>query len=114
MSGMASGFTTRGGISVIPRDVTSVWSTFGRLTIDATWPFAKLALDRDKISVSSMIGNFHFARADLVSISVMRGFTSTGFRFEASNQERAVVFWPLRFARVRDQFPAHGWMISDG
>jgi hypothetical protein len=107
-------FSTRGGIWIADVRAKTWGSSFGRIRKTATWPFAKLQLGREQITISSLFGPFLVTRENLVSITVFGGLTGKGVRFEVNDSRDVVVFWPFRFGRVLSDMRSQGWVVDEG
>ena len=80
---------------------------------NATWPFARLRVDAERILITSLFGTFKVTRTNLVAITHFRGIPvlADGVRFATSDHEDAVIFWALRGKKVRDELLRRGWKI---
>ena len=89
---------------------------------NASWPFARLRVTPETISVSiDMVGfgseNFVFTRAELTRIKKKKGILpfSTGIIFEHTNSSYPpfILFWTLRYARLRAELLRFGFSIAE-
>lgn len=65
-------------------------------TANATWPFAKLKADKNKLELNaSIIGNLVFRPQDIISITPYSSFISSGLKINhrVSNYKSEVIFW---------------------
>lgn len=110
-------FTTRGGVTYVDREATpwrrKRWGTRGW---SATWPFALLRIDAHAVDVSSMFGEVHVTRDNLVAISRFRRIPvlSDGFKFVIDDRDEAVVFWALNPSSVLRELLEHDWQVRSG
>jgi hypothetical protein len=109
----SGGFGIRGGISIVDVRARTLRSSIGRVNRSATWPFAKLRLNREQITISSPFGPFLITRTNLVSIAQFDGLTSDGIRFEVTDRYDAAIFWTYRMERVLDELRSHGWAVDE-
>lgn len=64
----------------------------------ATWPFATLKVDKNKLELNaSIIGNLIFRPQDIISITPYSSFISSGLKINhrVSNYKSEVIFWAL-------------------
>lgn len=79
----------------------------------ATWPFARLRVATNHITVSSLLGEFRVSRTNLVSISRfgrIRVFAD-GVKVVRDDNE-AVIFWAINTARVLGELQCRGWPVT--
>jgi hypothetical protein len=83
-------------------------------SINATWPFAKLRIEKDSLDISSPIGNPKFPRAQITKLSKYSGFFSKGLRIEhTANQPPFIVFWTFDFHAVKRCLEENGYRFSE-
>jgi hypothetical protein len=107
------GFSRRGGISIVDVRAKTWRSSVGRVNRGATWPFAKLRLNREQITISSPFGPFLITRTNLVSIAQFGGLTSDGIRFEVDDRYDAAIFWTFGLERVLNELGSYGWAVDE-
>ena len=82
--------------------------------INATWPFAKLRIEKESIVISSPIGNPKFARAQITKLSKYSGFFSKGLKIDHSaNQPPFIVFWSFDLLAVKRCLEENGYEFSE-
>ena len=63
---------------------------------NATWPFATLAVTKDKLVLSaSLLGNLIFRPGDIISLEPYSGFLSSGIKINhrVPGYKEKVIFW---------------------
>ncbi|PIQ17272.1 MAG: hypothetical protein COW66_13000 [Flavobacteriaceae bacterium CG18_big_fil_WC_8_21_14_2_50_34_36] len=67
--------------------------------MNATWPFAKLVVDSEELSIYSMLHKFYFKKEDIKTISVVNyiPFIAHGIRISHVVQKynKHIIFWCL-------------------
>jgi hypothetical protein len=110
-------FSTRGGLWVVERRLRRIGPfDSARRTATATWPFAKLRVAREQVTISSVLREpFVVTHANVISITLFDQIPALGrgLRFEARNDDDAVVFWTYRRSRIVGELAVVGWTVSE-
>jgi len=102
---MGETFSTTGGVRV--------GSGIGGF--NATWPFAKLKIDDDHVTVSCFTKRWTFPKANIRKLSHHKGMISRGLRIEhdVADVNPFFVFWTLgSFPTVRAELERHGYPVA--
>jgi hypothetical protein len=109
-------FSKRGGAWVMSKQTRSWLYPFGRVGY-ASWPFARLRVNPDRIMISLPFRRTFLAtRANLVSISTRSEFTASGLRVEvADNKPEVAVFWTSSsgLARIVLELALRDWNVQE-
>ena len=86
-------YLTLGGAWIGYRD------TFWSPGFHATWPFCRLSLSEEAISLRILWRKYHLRHEEIVEIQRFRGFFSVGVKFIHSvpTVPKKLIFWPLAF-----------------
>ncbi|MET7672494.1 hypothetical protein [Micromonospora luteifusca] len=105
-------FSSRGGVAYVDPGVKA-WGQGFASHKNATWPFARLRVDAERILITSPFGTVTVTRTNLVAITHFRGMPvlAEGVRFATSDHEDAVIFWALRGKKVRNELLRRGWKV---
>jgi hypothetical protein len=82
--------------------------------INASWPFAKLCIEKEFIAISSPLGNPRFSRAQITKLSKYSGFFSKGLKIEHSaDQPPFIVFWSFDLPSIKRCLVENGFQFSE-
>jgi len=82
--------------------------------INATWPFAKLSIEKESIALFSPIGNPRFSHTQITKLSKYSGFFSKGLKIEhTADQPPFIVFWTFDLPAVKRCLEENGFQFSD-
>jgi len=82
--------------------------------LNATWPFAKLRIEKEFLAISSLIGNPEFPRSQITKLSKYSGFFSKGLKIEhTTGQAPFVVFWTFDLPAVKRGLEENGFVFSE-
>ena len=85
---------------------------------NATWPFAKITVSTNAITIrlTSGIANrvFAFSKSEITSLRKTRGFFSTGLDIRHTNRQcpQFIVFWTIRFHILKMQLEQRGYTVA--
>jgi len=84
------------------------------LSVNATWPLAKLTVKETGLTVSLLGFSWFLPRNSIRSLRKYRGAFSTGLQIEHSIPRRPpfVVFWTLRFDVLKQELERCGYSVS--
>ncbi|UCG52918.1 MAG: hypothetical protein JSW58_05000 [Candidatus Latescibacterota bacterium] len=84
-------------------------------SFNATWPFARLTATREAIDLYVAGKRYHFPREDIEALRPYRGLVSRGLQIEhrvsSPLMPTLVVFWPLKFVRLRAGLGSLGYAV---
>ena len=110
-------FSIRGGVWIVERRFRAVGMFgSGRPSATATWPFAKLRVARDQVTISSVLREpFEMTRVNAISITLFDQIPALGrgLRFEVRGEADALVFWTYRRSTITGELAAVGWTVSE-
>jgi hypothetical protein len=106
-------FTIFGGAWLVRAGGVSWWSVLWRGLVGASSPFARLTVDRDQITITSVFGTFLVTRENLVLITPIYGLRSIGVQFTVNDDINAVVFWSSDIDTVMDHLWLRGWEVTE-
>ena len=84
-------------------------------SFNLTWPFAKLSASHEGIRLSCAgLVTYSFGRADLVRLSLHRGFMNEGLRIEHDGNigPDFIVFWSFSYARLEAALRQLGYTVA--
>ena len=82
--------------------------------INASWPFAKLRIEKESIGLFSPVGNPSFPRDQITKLSKYSGFFSKGLKIEhTANQPPFIVFWSFDLPAVKRSLEENGYKFSE-
>jgi len=84
------------------------------LSINASWPLAKLTVDETDLAVSVLGLTWVLPKNSIQSLRKYRGVFSTGLQIEHSIPRRPafLVFWTFRFAELKQELERYGYIVS--
>jgi hypothetical protein len=80
---------------------------------NATWPLSRLTVDRSSARISGLCPRVAIAKADVTTVSAVKGLLGTGIRFGSSDgRYDGVLFWTFDPVQVLQGFARFGWLIK--
>ncbi|MGW0216317.1 hypothetical protein ACWDXH_18190 [Micromonospora chokoriensis] len=106
-------FSARGGVAYVDPGLRW-WGQGSETYRSATWPLARLRVGASDITVSSLFGDFHVTRTNLVSASRIGRIPvlADGVKFVRNGHDEAVIFWAVRAGKVVDELRRRAWKVA--
>jgi hypothetical protein len=101
----STGSTIRGGIHYGKSYTDS---------INATWPFAVLGIDKEALTLETFWRKFIFEKERIAGISVYKGFLSKGIKIEHMIEKYPIfiVFWTFDLRSLRHVLVENGYSLK--
>jgi len=95
-----------------------VFTMIGGLRADlfnASWPFAKLTVTREKISLRVFSSEYEVEKSAIDSLKKYKGIFSTGLKIEHHKNEipGRLIFWTFNFTKLKLVMEQMGYDFED-
>ena len=86
----------------------------GLIAFNATWPFAKLGVGDEKLTLTCFWKQWVFPKGSIRRLSEHDGLFSSGLRIEhdIACYSAFLVFWSMGFSKLKSELEKGGYVVS--